>query len=272
MTSPQSLWEKSILSCCPFIAFDRKHFQFSPPFLNKSLYIPYLNINKPEIHFLMVHTIFFDVGGTLIAGESTLKVIAREMDQDQCDEIFKFLVDRFMEFYLDENPARFYSIKELLELTAGEAAHKFKLEDISHRAVELYRWQHIENDYMFDDTLPTLKKLREMNIKLILISDADANVLLEQLEMYDLLKYFDGTIISDQTRAYKPSDRVVDKALSYCDEPLSEILFVGDRLVDLKTAEKMGVKSVLINRNGKFKHDAAFQIKSLNEIFDIIKE
>ncbi len=220
----------------------------------------------------MIHTIFFDVGGTLIAGESTLKVIAREMDRNKTEEIFKFLVDRFMEFYLEENPTRFYSIKELLGLTTREAAEKFNLKDISHRAVELYRWQHMENDYMFEDTLPTLKKLKEMNIKMILISDADADVLIEQLQMYDLLKYFDGTIISDQTRAYKPSDKVVDKALSYCNEPLSGVLFVGDRLVDLRTAEKMRVKFVLINRNGKFKHNADFQIRNLNEIFDIIKE
>lgn len=217
----------------------------------------------------MFHTIFFDVGGTLIGGKSTLKIIAEKMDHNQSDKIFKFLVDQFMKIYLDENPPRFYFIKEILQLTAKMAADEFKLEDISHKTTEIYRKQYIENDYLFEDTLPTLKKLKEQNIRIILISDADSDVLLEELDNYDMRKYFDGIIISDLIQAYKPSDKAVEKALSFCNEPLDNILFVGDTIVDLKTARKMGVKSALISRNGKFKYDADFQIKSLMEIFDI---
>jgi putative hydrolase of the HAD superfamily len=217
----------------------------------------------------MIHTIFFDVGGTLVGGKSTLKVIADAMDMHQSDEIFKYLVNRFMMYYLDENPPRFYSIKELLTMTAKEAALQFSLDDISDRAVELYRYQHLEHDYLYDDTLPTLRKLKERNIKLILISDADSDVLIEQLKMYDILKYFDDVIISDQTQAYKPSDTVVNKALFFCEKPLERILFIGDRSVDIKTARKMGVKSALINRNGEFKYKADYHLKSLNDIFNI---
>lgn len=217
----------------------------------------------------MMHTIFFDCGGTLVSGKSTLLAIAEEMDKDKSYDIYKFLIDSFMDIYLDENPPRFYSIKEILTLTTKVAAKEFGVDDISHRAVDLYRHQHLNNDYLYDDTIPTLAKLKEQNVKMVLVSDADNDVLLEQLKMYDILKYFEATIISDQTKAYKPSDAVVKKALQYCREPLSEILFVGDIIVDKLTAQKMGVKFALINRNCKFKLPADYQIKSLDDIFSI---
>lgn len=215
----------------------------------------------------MFHTVFFDVGGTLIAGESSLKVIAREMDGSREAEIFRFLVDEFMKIYLDPAPPRFYSIKELLALTAKMAARQFDVPDVSDRAVKIYRRNHFDNDYICDDTLPTLNKLRADNVKIILISDADADVLLEQLEMFGLLRYFEATIISNMVKAYKPSDKTVAEALKHCREPKDGILLVGDTVVDMETAAKMKVKSALINRNGKFKHDADYQISDLSEIF-----
>ncbi len=217
----------------------------------------------------MFHTVFFDVGGTLIAGESSLKVIAREMDGFREEEIFRYLVDEFMKIYLDPKPARFYSIKELLALTAKMAAEHFDVADISGRAVEIYRRNHFDNDYIFDDTLPTLNKLRSDNVKIILISDADADVLLEQLELCGLMRYFEATIISNMVQAYKPSDKTVAEALKHCREPKDGILLVGDTEVDMQTARKMKIKSALINRNGHFKHEADYYIKDLSEIFQL---
>ncbi len=215
----------------------------------------------------MYHTVFFDVGGTLVTGESSLKVIAREMDPSREEEIFRYMVDEFMKIYLDPSPPRFYSIKELLALTSRMAAGLFRATDVSDRAVELYRKNHLQNDYLYDDTIPTLNKLRRNDVKIVLISDADADVLLEQLETFDILKYFSATIISNQVRAYKPSDKTVAEALKYCREPKDGILFVGDTIVDMQTAAKMKVTSALINRNGKFKYDADYHIGGLSEIF-----
>jgi len=220
----------------------------------------------------MIHTIFFDVGGTLVTGESTLRVIAARLDSDRQEPIFKYMVKRFMEIYLDENPPRFYSIKELLTLSTRWASEEFGTADLSDKAVEIYRHHHMTNDHLFDDTIETLEKLKTMGIRLILISDADADVLEDQLKMFDILRYFDETIISSHTKAYKPSDIVVRKAMEYCREPFSKILFVGDTIVDLKTAQKMKVKSILINRDGQFKYDADFKITGLNQIFEIIEK
>jgi len=220
----------------------------------------------------MMHTVFFDAGGTLITGTTTLTLLAQRLDHQRKDEIFEFMRQNFMRLYLDENPPQFYTIKELLTLCASLAVRHFHLPDIDYDIVGYYRRTHLQNDRLYDDTLPTLKRLREKGIRLILISDADADVLLEQLEIFGISEYFDGKIISSQTCSYKPSDKTVKEALRYCHEPLSGILLVGDTVVDIKTAQKMGVKSALISRTNDFKLDTHYKIASLFQVINIISE
>ncbi|PKK83465.1 MAG: hypothetical protein CVT49_08575 [candidate division Zixibacteria bacterium HGW-Zixibacteria-1] len=218
----------------------------------------------------MIHTIFFDIGGTLVTGTSGLHMLARRLDASRESEVFQSLKDDFMAIYLDENPPRFYTIKEILALTAQQTAARFGLPDVGSEVVGLYRTAYLEQGYMYDDTVETLKRLKADGIKIILISDADDDVLVTQLKNFGIWDYFDHTIISSITRAYKPSEKVVAKAREYCDEPRSGVLFVGDTIVDIKTAQKMSVTSVLINRENNFKLDADYKITGLNQLFDII--
>lgn len=220
----------------------------------------------------MIHTIFFDIGGTLVTGESTLKPLAEKLDPERKDEIFEFMKKKFFEMYLDENPPRFHTVKELLAICAQKASEKFGLPDICDMVPDCYRRAHLENDVLFEDTLPTLQRLKKGGIKLILASDADADVLLEQLETLGILEYFDASVISSNVKAYKPSDATIKELLKYCDEPYSGILFIGDTIVDVKTARKMKVKAVLIDRDSNFKINADYRISGLNQIFDIISE
>ena len=214
----------------------------------------------------MIHTIFFDIGGTLVTGRSTLTFFADRLNPDGDLNMFDFLLETFMSYYENDRMEKFYSVKEILAISLKKAADKFGLPDLSDETEKYYRKNHLETGKLYDDTLPVLKKLRKQSVTLILASDADADVLIEQLEKLGILHFFDGRIISSDVRAYKPSDKVVTAAMKYCTEPLSEILFVGDSIVDVKMAEKMTVKSALINRKGKFMTDADYQINSLTEL------
>jgi FMN phosphatase YigB (HAD superfamily) len=220
--------------------------------------------------FRMIHTVFFDIGGTLVEGKSSLVVLAEKLGGTNQADILKFMIDRFMLRYNDENCSPFYSIKELLVICAREAAQKYGFPDLSGEVAELYRENHLNNGTLYEDALPVLMRLRERNIKMILASDADADVLLEQLEKLDILRYFAGLVISSNAKGYKPSDAVVREAAKFCREPYSGILFVGDARVDMLTARKLGVRSVLINRSGDFKYDADYKITNLRAIFEII--
>jgi len=220
----------------------------------------------------MVHTVFFDIGGTLVTGTSGLKMLAKRLDASRESAIYDSLLEKFMSIYLDENPEKFYNIKEILAITASDTAARYGLPDVGDEIVDLYRTAYIDRGYLYDDTIATLERLKKDGLKIILISDADDDVLVEQLKKLGIWDYFDSAIISSVTGAYKPSDIVVEKALEYCDEPHSGILFVGDTIVDIKTARKMNIASVLINRDNHFRLEADYKISGLDQLFGIIAE
>jgi putative hydrolase of the HAD superfamily len=218
----------------------------------------------------MIHTIFFDAGGTIITTKSTLIYLAEKLDSRRQEEIFRYLVDSFMVYYENENIERFYSVKEIIAITLKKAAEKFDVPDLSGETEKYYRLNHLRDASLFEDTLPTLEKLKKRNIKNIICSDADADVLVEQMKMFKIYDYFENLIVSSNVGAYKPHKKMVASVDKYCREPYSGILFVGDSRVDMETAQRANIKSVLINRNGKFKHEADYKIKSLSELFGII--
>ena len=101
-------------------------------------------------------------------------------------------------------------------------------------------------------------------------SDADPDVLDEELATFEIYKYFDEILISGNIRAYKPSDKMSLAIKDKCKKPYSDILFVGDTEVDILTAKKIGARSVLIRRNGSFPIEADYCITGLEELFNII--
>lgn len=218
----------------------------------------------------MIHTVLFDAGGTIVTGKTALETIADVLDPEGKTEVFDILRKTFLSLYLDDNPPRFYTIRDMLTRCVQEAVRQLGCKDISNDVPRLYRMTYREHGMMYDDTLPTLTRLKESGIKLILVSDADADVLAEQLTAYGVVDFFDATVISSDVRAYKPSDRTVTAIRKHCREPFDEVLFVGDTIVDIKTAEKLGAISALINRDGDYSIPADYQLKSLFDIFDIM--
>ena len=222
----------------------------------------------------MIHTVIFDVGGTLVRARSSLISFSERLapsDEKLRKEILEFMIKEFMVIYRDEKPIRFFGIKEIIAIILKKSAEKFDVEDISDKAQELYGEAYLNNANLFDDTIPTLEKLKEKNLRLIVASDADPDVLDDELSTFKIYQYFDEIIISGTVGAYKPSDKMTGAILEKCDEPYSDILFVGDTEVDILTAKKIGAKSVLIKRNGDFTIDADYYINNLNKIFEIIE-
>jgi len=219
-----------------------------------------------------VHTIIFDVGGTLVKARSVLYTFAELMDPGHIDELFKILRGKFMVIYRDENPPRFIGIKEILVTVIRETAREYNLPDVSDKVDSHYGNFYLRHASLFDDTIPTLERLKGDGFRLIVVSDADPDVLDSELSTFEIYRYFDHILISGKIEAYKPSDKMVRAILDVCDEPRTGIIFVGDTEVDILTARKMHVTSVLIKRNGDFGHDADYHITDFKELFEIIEE
>ena len=217
-----------------------------------------------------IHTVIFDVGGTLVNADSVFHAFADHMDSSRREELFQFMRPIFLRTYRDETRPDFWTVKEIASYVVKRAASHFKLEDISHKVPELYSDYYLGHAALFDDVMPTLKKLKAKRLKLIIVSDADADVLEREINTFGLMPYFDDVIISSDVKAYKPSDKMVSYISSRINGPMEGVLFVGDTEVDILAARKMKAKSILIRRNGNYPHPADYQISDLNDIFGII--
>ncbi|TXT60294.1 MAG: putative HAD-hydrolase [Promethearchaeota archaeon] len=95
------------------------------------------------------------------------------------------------------------------------------------------------------------------------------------LEKYEILKYFDSTVYSDEIGVYKPHPKIFRMALKELQSSPGETLHVGDILeTDIKGAKNLGMKAVWIeNRNIKPSEDLMpnYKITRLDELLKILK-
>ena len=125
----------------------------------------------------------------------------------------------------------------------------------------------------FDDTIPTLIKLREMEVKLAVASNREHPSI--ALNNTGLSKYFDvivGAMEPYGKLPYKPNPAMINTLLEHLNVQNSEAVYVGDADLDIVTAEAAHVRSVGIAK-GNFSREE-FQLlgawKSINELSELI--
>lgn len=214
----------------------------------------------------MVHTILFDVGGTLVQSDDIFEKLIHQIGSEKT-EIYNFLKRRFA--YYKNRHDKFLTVREILAECLRETAREFNTRDISRDAARIYE-EIFMNSCLFEDTIPVLGKLQQLNMRMFVVSDADKEILQEELKKLGLLRYFDGLFISSEIKAYKPSEKVVQYVLEGCNCPKSEMLLVGDSLEDIETAKRMRIKSVLVDRDGYSDLKPDYKIRKLGDLLPII--
>lgn len=122
---------------------------------------------------------------------------------------------------------------------------------------------------LFDDVLPALSELRRRELVVGLISNTDRDVvpICHDLGVGDA---FDFIISSCEVGYEKPDPRVFLRALELAKVEPHEAIHVGDQYKsDVVGARAVGIKPLLIDRNGWLEHlDDVARIGSLTEIVD----
>lgn len=215
--------------------------------------------------------IFFDIGGTLGDGPNFFKYIADKYNDSRTELIEKSLSNIFEKLYSNKNEEEFLSVRQMLELSLSKVSSLLEVQDLSKFAHQYYKEFYFNKSCLYDDVIEVLKELRKKAVRLIVFSDADSDVLIEELKILNIYDYFEQFIISSDVRSYKPSDRIVNEGLKYCDINNSNTFIVGDSKVDILSGKKMHIKSILINRSCK-KNDyqSDYTINSLDELLSIV--
>ena len=130
----------------------------------------------------------------------------------------------------------------------------------------------------FDDTIPTLVKLREMGIKLAVISNREyAHKVLERT---GLDKYFDeavGALEPYGKLEYKPNPAMMNALLAHMNIRPEDTIYIGDSDIDVLFAEASGVRPVGITKGNFSGEDFRLLgvwkcIDTLSELIDIANE
>jgi len=127
----------------------------------------------------------------------------------------------------------------------------------------------------FEDTVPTLIKIREMNIKTAVVSNREKPR--SALEHTGLDKYFDVIVGAAEpygNLAYKPDPAMINVLLDDLKISKENSIYIGDSDIDIKTAINADVRAVGITKGNfsaeDFKKLGAWKIiGSLSELIDI---
>lgn len=162
---------------------------------------------------------------------------------------------RFTEFYTDLN--QFLSLQ------------------LSDDAIQQIAYDHtynFSNYLVFDSTLKTLQKLKELGYKIGVISDTWPSTVPQQEEA-GLWPYYDCTTLSCFLGVMKPNPRMYEDALSKMGLPAEETVYVDDLTMSLDAAGKFGINGILSTAQTGVTHHKDYPcIQQPEGIFAVLNE
>ncbi|MEM7819856.1 MAG: HAD family hydrolase [Candidatus Aenigmatarchaeota archaeon] len=121
----------------------------------------------------------------------------------------------------------------------------------------------------------TIIKLKK-DYKLVLASGAIKKSLIPALRKFNLEKYFDFIITSDDVKISKPNPEIIIKAMKLCKTKRNETIYVGDSPNDIMAAKRAHVKIItvltgVLNKKEAKKLKSDFIVKNIGEIYNFVK-
>lgn len=107
--------------------------------------------------------------------------------------------------------------------------------------VDIYRVKSdeitIQNTVLFEDTIETLKGLKERGIKVGIVSSRIGSRIDKILTHLNCREYIDNIIGYENVSSHKPDPEGLIKSLDYFKCNKDEVLYIGDSYIDAKAAE-----------------------------------
>ena len=126
----------------------------------------------------------------------------------------------------------------------------------------------------FKEVPETLKKLKEKNFKLAILSNGTPSLLKELVESNNLDKLFDDLFSIEVVGIYKPDSKVYDLPIKKYKIKSNEIAFLSANTWDVSGGGNYGYTSIWVNRNNNIFDNLDYkpdnQVKNLSELIDLI--
>ena len=126
----------------------------------------------------------------------------------------------------------------------------------------------------FKEVPETLKKLKEKNFKLAILSNGTPSLLKELVESNNIDNLFDDLFSIEEVGIYKPDSKVYDLPIKKYKIKSSEVAFLSANTWDVSGGGNYGYHSIWVNRNNNIFDNLDYQpnnqVKNLSELIDLI--
>ena len=202
--------------------------------------------------------------------KSDIKAILLDLDNTlyQYELCHQYALKSCWQYFRKNNPISFFQFKKDYELakmevkknTLGQAAShskflyfqkflekKFKKTDINLtiKLEEHYWINFFKRMKLFKGALNFLKKCKENNVKICLITDLTARIQFEKVKILKIGKYIDFIVSSEEAGKEKPHKAIFSLALQKLKMSPNEVILIGDDYnKDFIGAEKLKIKTI----------------------------
>ena len=148
----------------------------------------------------------------------------------------------------DENEIRKtigMSLNETYTFLTGEL-NKTKAKQFSKYFIEKADQIMSSNTILFPDTTSTILRLHKRNYRLGIVSTKFRYRIIEVLRRERLDSYFDAIIGGEDVKSHKPDPEGLFAIIDHFNIKPQDVLYVGDSIVDAKTAINAGVRFVAL--------------------------
>lgn len=220
---------------------------------------------------MTIKAVIFDLDGTIAAFNLDYKALRAE--------VRGYLIKMGV-------PASVISVKEsmfdmlrkadLLLKNAGKPASLLKeIREESFRIADRYESEAAGLTTLLPGALETLKTLRRKGLKIGLCTNNGERSTKFILERFKLTEYFDAAIPRDQVTKMKPSPEHCEAAVSALGFPVSEVVFVGDSLIDMEAAKELkamavGLPTGISTKEQLINHGANYIITSIVDLPQLV--
>ncbi len=126
----------------------------------------------------------------------------------------------------------------------------------------------------FKEVPETLRKLKERNFKLAILSNGTPSLLKELVERNNLDNLFDDLFSIEEVGIYKPDSKVYDLPINKYKIKSNEVAFLSANTWDVSGGGNYGYNSIWVNRNNIIFDNLDYkpnnQVKNLSELIDLI--
>ena len=126
----------------------------------------------------------------------------------------------------------------------------------------------------FKEVPETLKKLKEKNLKLAILSNGTPSLLKELVKSNNLDNLFDDLFSIEEVGIYKPDSKVYELPIRKYKIKSNEVAFLSANTWDVSGGGNYGYNSIWVNRNNNIFDNLDYkpnnQIRNLSELVDLI--